>query len=286
MAEGGGSDQNVCEEELVSKRKGTSVIWRYFGFRRGDEQQTQVLCRTCKVIIATTGGNTTNLYKHLQHHHKQLHEEVQACASSKPPSTSKIPTTVTVQQSFASITPYETQSKRHKEITAGIARFLAKDMMPMSAVSGTGFVDMVSILDRRYKIPSRNYFSQVAIPDMYNTCRTSVSFELSGVEYFASTTDLWSSRTTEPYLSFTVHFLSSDFELKTRCLETVYFPESHTGENIAQGLREVLASWDLPEQRQVCITTDNGANVVKATQLNNWVRLQCFGHRLHLAIGK
>lgn len=35
----------------------------------------------------------------------------------------------------------------------------------------------------------------------------------------------------------------------------------------------------------VCITTDNGANIVKAASLNNWTRLQCFGHRLHLAIG-
>ncbi|XP_061584717.1 E3 SUMO-protein ligase ZBED1-like [Cololabis saira] len=34
----------------------------------------------------------------------------------------------------------------------------------------------------------------------------------------------------------------------------------------------------------VCITTDSGANIVKAASLNNWTRLQCFGHRLHLAI--
>ncbi len=36
----------------------------------------------------------------------------------------------------------------------------------------------------------------------------------------------------------------------------------------------------------VCITTDSGANIVKAASLNNWTRLQCFGHRLHLAIGE
>ncbi|KAK1900649.1 Zinc finger BED domain containing protein 4 [Dissostichus eleginoides] len=36
------------------------------------------------------------------------------------------------------------------------------------------------------------------------------------------------------------------------------------------------------EARQVCITTDNGSNIVKAVSLNKWKRLQCFGHRLHL----
>lgn len=45
-----------------------------------------------------------------------------------------------------------------------------------------------------------------------------------------------------------------------------------------------MASWSLQEERLVCITTDNGSNVVKAASLNNWTRVQCFGHRLHLAI--
>ncbi|XP_039672041.1 ubiquitin carboxyl-terminal hydrolase 29-like [Perca fluviatilis] len=68
--------------------------------------------------------------------------------------------------------------------------------------------------------------------------------------------------------------------------QTAYFPGQHTAENIACGLSDALASWHLREDQLVCITTDNGANVVKATELNHWVRLQCFGHRLHLAIEK
>ncbi|KAK0130631.1 hypothetical protein N1851_034887 [Merluccius polli] len=40
----------------------------------------------------------------------------------------------------------------------------------------------------------------------------------------------------------------------------------------------------MEEERQMCLTTDSGANIVKAVQLNDWRRLQCFGHRLHLAI--
>ncbi|XP_040294401.1 E3 SUMO-protein ligase ZBED1-like [Bufo bufo] len=55
--------------------------------------------------------------------------------------------------------------------------------------------------------------------------------------------------------------------------------------NVTQeGLKEALKSWGLKEELQVCITTDNGANIVKAVEINGWTRLQCFGHRLHLAI--
>ncbi|KAK0137901.1 Zinc finger BED domain-containing protein 1 [Merluccius polli] len=72
--------------------------------------------------------------------------------------------------------------------------------------------------------------------------------------------------------------------MKMNCLQTAFFPEDHTGLNIAEGLRQTMAAWDLSEERQVCITTDNASNMKLAAELNGWMRLQCFGHRLHLAI--
>lgn len=83
-----------------------------------------------------------------------------------------------------------------------------------------------------------------------------------------------------------MHFVNEEFELKSRCLETSYFPDDHRGENIALGLRDALAGWDLCEEHHVSITSDNGANIVKVVELNKWTRFQCFGLRLHLAIGK
>ncbi|XP_065105792.2 E3 SUMO-protein ligase ZBED1-like [Paramisgurnus dabryanus] len=286
------SEENVVsEEELVVKRNSTSAIWNYFGFRRDDALQTQVLCKTCRTVVATSRGNTTNLHHHLQYNHKELHEQFKTSQTTKPKTSSSKSKTLpslqqqSISQSFASVTPYETTSKRHKEITEAITRYLAKDMMPINTVTKPGFVSLITKLDRRYQIPSRTYFSQVAIPKMYDVFRENVKSELSKVENYACTTDLWSSRTTKPYISLTVHFLDQDFELKTRCLETAYFPGQHNAENIASGLSDALASWQLREDQLVCITTDNGANVVKATELNHWVRLQCFGRRLHLAIG-
>jgi len=85
-------------------------------------------------------------------------------------------------------------------------------------------------------------------------------------------------------LSETVYFVNEEFNLKARFLQTAYFPDDHTGD-IAAGLREGLASWDLDEESHVCLTTDNASNMVYAVQLNELTRLQCFGHRLHLAIG-
>ncbi|KAJ4947212.1 hypothetical protein JOQ06_009250 [Pogonophryne albipinna] len=140
-------------------------------------------------------------------------------------------------------------------------------MVPIYTVTKEGLKKIIHSLDKRYVIPSRTYFSQVAIPDLYEKCRAKVETELSKVEYYAATTDLWSSRTTEPYINLTVHFIDEDFTLKSSCLQTAFFPENHTSENIA-----AVAAWGLD------------ANMVKAASLNEWTRLQCFGHRLHLAV--
>ncbi|XP_073730753.1 E3 SUMO-protein ligase ZBED1 [Misgurnus anguillicaudatus] len=179
---------------------------------------------------------------------------------------------------FASVTPYERNSKRHGEITRRITEFIAKDMMPLSTVTKPGFMALIHTLDKRYSIPSRTYFSQTAIPELYKKCKEKVAAERKTVELFASTTDMWLSRTAEPYQSLTVHFIDEDFNLRARCLQTIYFPDNHTGENIAAGLREGFVSWDLHEENHVCIT-DNVLNMVLAARLNEWTRLQCFGHR-------
>ena len=46
------------------------------------------------------------------------------------------------------------------------------------------------------------------------------------------------------------------------------------------------AGRDIDKKGLLAITTDNGSNIIKAVELNEWLRMQCFGHRLHLAIGR
>ncbi|XP_078017006.1 E3 SUMO-protein ligase ZBED1-like [Epinephelus lanceolatus] len=135
-------------------------------------------------------------------------------------------------------------------------------------------------------MPSRKHFSQVVLPGLYDECRAKVEEEIHTVMYYATTTDMWSSRTTHPYMALTIHFVDKDWNLRSRCLQTSYFPDDHMAEMLARGLREALESWGLHEDRLVCVTTDNATNNILALQLNDWTRLQCFGHRLHLAIGR
>ncbi len=61
--------------------------------------------------------------------------------------------------------------------------------------------------------------------------------ELKDVDHFSVITDMWSSVNMMPYMSLTIHYLSAYWELKSKCLETVFTPDSHTSDNLAEALR-------------------------------------------------
>lgn len=134
-----------------------------------------------------------------------------------------------------------------------------------------------------FRLASRKYFSKTAIPRLYTETREKVENELKQVKHFSATTDLWSSQTLHPYMSYTVHFINEAWEMKSLCLETSFLPQDHTGANLADALE---ANWGLKKVDQVCITTDNGSNIIRATNQLNWQRVSCFGHNLNLAVTK
>lgn len=61
-------------------------------------------------------------------------------------------------------------------------------MAPINTVQNEGFRKMINTLDKRYTVPSRNYFSIVALPALYTQCRATVETEFQAVQHFAATT--------------------------------------------------------------------------------------------------
>ncbi len=106
--------------------------------------------------------------------------------------------------------------------------------------------------------------------------------------WFGVTTDLWTSHGVggEPFMSFTVHYLSTDWKLKTHCLETLYFPEDHTAEHVTEMIENMLLDWKIKRDTLPGITKDNASNMKKAFASFPCVWFPCFGHNLNLAISK
>ncbi|KAJ8346462.1 hypothetical protein SKAU_G00278630 [Synaphobranchus kaupii] len=146
------------------------------------------------------------------------------------------------------------------------------------------FKAMLHTFDKQYELPGRTYFSKTAVSNLYNQVKDEILNDLKDIDHFLLTTDMWSSVNMTPYMSVTIHYLTSDWSLKACCLETVYMPDNHTADNLAEGLRSTLINWSLDETKLSCITTDNGANIVAAVRQLGWQWLNCFGHDLHLAV--
>ena len=278
--------------DLVSKKKTVSPVWIYFGFKPTntdsspvDHSETAPICRLCGAKVAAKAGNTSNLFSHLKHKHPQQYTELKA--TGKATSAKSQPTQTSIKQSLEAGQPYSRNSKRWQQLTDSITYAVAKDSSPFTTVEKPGFKKMLSTFDHRYKPLSRKYFSKVGIPRLYNCTREKVETELKqDIKFFSATTDLWSSENLHPYMSYTIHYINDSWEMRNLCLQTAFLPADHTGENLAEALETCLDSWGLKKEKQVCLTTDSGSNIVCATSKLGWQRLSCFGHNLNLAVTK
>ncbi|CAG2211393.1 unnamed protein product [Mytilus edulis] len=64
----------------------------------------------------------------------------------------------------------------------------------------------------------------------------------------------------------------------TRTRESLQTGGTHTGENIANALKEVKEKWSLPD---IIAVTDDAANEKNAFQILNWIRFGRYGHRIN-----
>lgn len=135
-------------------------------------------------------------------------------------------------------------------MTAAVTRYLAKEMVPIYTVNKASFRSMVETLNPRYDLPHKDYFSRIAIPCLYEETRQSLEKKLASLSsnadfFFSATTDLWSSRTSDPFLAYTVHYIDAEWQLQSHCLKVLYVPQDHTSDNIQEVLDRTLQDWKL-----------------------------------------
>ena len=98
------------------------------------------------------------------------------------------------------------------------------------------------------------------------------------------TTDLWTAQHQQrSYISLTVHFVDIDFELQSKCLQTLKVSQDHNASSLMEVLDSMLKDWNISEK--VCGgITDNGSNTVNAIGLMEIEHFPCFAHTLQLSI--
>ncbi|EGZ17806.1 hypothetical protein PHYSODRAFT_499600, partial [Phytophthora sojae] len=79
-------------------------------------------------------------------------------------------------------------------------------------------------------------------------------------DFYSASSDIWTSIKCESFISLTVHYLDSLFNMKSWTLEVTSIPGKHDGEAIADVLLRCFAWWRLDPKKCVRFLRDAASN--------------------------
>ena len=156
-----------------------------------------------------------------------------------------------VTDQWAKKTAWASDHKKAKEITRAIGRMLTSDYLPYDFVEGQGFQALMKLVVPQYHIPRRTTFSRSIVPAMYKNLKREmidrITTEFIGMPSYCFSTDIWSSRALDSYISFCLIYLTADFQMRSYTLENkLSVAMSHTGEAILESFEKSIEDWLLP----------------------------------------
>lgn len=95
----------------------------------------KVVCRLRKVV-SSYSGNTTNFATHLEHHHPAEYSSFLKESGRTSDSSSSTQATLVATRTHSQTLPKT--SGCHKELVNTVVHYISKDLLPLSAVEGTG----------------------------------------------------------------------------------------------------------------------------------------------------
>ena len=164
---------------------------------------------------------------------------------------------------------------------------ICADLHPAQMVDCTGFKSFMSYLEPGYQISSRKYFTSL-LQQQYLSCKEVLitKFEKEAVS-IALTTDIWTSRAVEAYISVIAHYLDPSWKMQSYVLKTSVFPERHTGIEIAGKLKDISNHFKITSKVSVMVH-DQASNMSNSLDLLEselgWKSLKCSPHCLKLCL--
>lgn len=206
------STENIDAADLKKIMDPFALIWNFFIRIDGGDKAK---CLICGIVRFTPTSTTTTLQLHLQKHDtvykeymrlKKIKEkliEVKKKATQNSRKQQK-----SLKKCVNDLMPFNPSSKKAKDITRAVAVFICKGLHPYSIVDEPGFRHLLHFLEPRYNVPCRTTFSRSIIPKLYKELKEEMLKEIEPIkdalESVSTTTDLWTSRSDDAFIAFTL----------------------------------------------------------------------------------
>lgn len=283
--------------------KKSSKAW--FFFVEDEDQQHLACCKKCDKKVPRGLPNkrkewsTSNLLSHLRTAHpkeladydRQAAEQARQEAATPAASTSaatensgRSSRQQTLAECISRSAKWSSDSPEAKQLTNAIGRMLALDLQPFQMVENIGFRHVMSLAAPRYVIPSRRYFAETVLDELFREMQDKIRASLQDAKDVSFTVDLWTAPfTTQSFMSLTAHWITSQFERMCAVLHCEAYNVAHTAEQLGTAFNSMLGNWGLLE-RCHCVVHDNGRNIVKAFEDLNTTHVSCLAHTLQLVV--
>lgn len=288
-----------------------NLIWNY-AIRIKTEKSDTASCKipNCKKSFIICKGSAYPVKYHLEKDHpklyaqflkdvKQQQEEQQQVSEEILQAEVELQTEMkrpktTIAQYFPS--KYPLGDKRQLKFDKTVIEYLVETSLPFAHVESEGFKNFVANLDPRVNIKCGKTFSSLKLPKLYKAMKVEMNTKTKkdfaidiGVSF---TTDCWTSRANDPFLSLTLHYISPEWELVRFLVACIPFEGRHTAQRLAGALDETIQtifglSMD-PVKSPKVVVHDAAANM-KATIPRSTLGLKsfiCLDHRLQTMLKK
>lgn len=156
--------------------------------------------------------------------------------------------------STAHIQSGKTKSREQNVVNA-ITHFIASSNSPSTIVEHKSFKNLIETLIPGFIMPSRSAFATKKIRSEM------IKAELKSTEYISASLRGWTSP--DRVVSFSISFISAEWEMEYRTLASRQLNANPTAENVSQMICELLDEFHIPIEKITSMTTDASPELVQ-----------------------
>ena len=269
---------------------------------KSTETQGSFLCCYCTKTMKYDGSNSTGIERHLKNFHRK---EYSAFQEEKKEQKAKVldNNNSKGKKRNQEIKPKDGNPKlkqakfawtiEDKELQKrwdnAIVEYAADSFSSYRQLSSKSFKKLIRVSNKLIKVKSSQTLSRHVkkkAVDILNRIVKQLKKEKGSLKSLGFTTDMWTSRTGDSFISLTVSYIDRKWKLRRWTPYVKFFPDAHKAVNIKIALDEMIESLEVdnPELKKYAVN-DNAANAKAAIRLSSYlVQYLCDNHTLQLGV--